>query len=592
MKTRALPLFVTGWVLLAFLAGCTGDSDSSADRSADLAIVNATVFTSDPARPWAEAVAVQDDRIIFVGEDAGADRFITADTRVVNARGRMLTPGFIDSHCHVLWIGALQSMMTKELYKAVSVDEVADLVRAQAAGYPDDALVMGVGWQYAYIPRQMPNKEMGDAIIADRPMLLMSYDGNTGWLNTEAVRQLVSRNATAFRHLDPAVDETGEYSGVLMHFHAFNPLDFYTIDELGPGMKSRMFAAMAAMLDQALSFGLTAFNDVQLYRSFLPLLIEFHDEGGLERVRARGSYYVGSHSLEDEDGLRANLEYWQSLDNPRGDEHLFLGDSAKLYIEGVLDSYTALLLEPYADRPDTCGEATWTQENFNHVVALLDGMGLQCCTHAIGDGGIRRVLNAYENAAEINGPRNARHRLEHCELPEPTEDLPRLARLGVLAAMQPAQFFGNANGEIRLGFDRVQRYDPWKSLQDVGVDLSFGSDWAAGPLNPMYGLFVAVHRLNHEFSDAWGPEQKIGIEDALGHYTMGSARALMLEDRIGSIEIGKLADLVLFNIDLREVASDRFMIEHPLTIEGLEVSGWDDFVDMTVVGGQAVYERM
>lgn len=586
MKTRGLFRFV---IALAFLAGCGGDSDS--ERPADLAIVNATVFTSDVGRPWAEAVAVRDGRIVYVGDDVGAAQFISADTRVVDAGGRMLTPGLIDNHNHVLWIGALQAMMTNELYKATSLDEVAATVRAFAAEHPDHTLVMGVGWQSAYVPGQMPDKAMGDAIIADRPMLLMSYDGNTGWLNSEAVRQLVSRNATAFRYLEPSVDDKGEYTGVLMHFHAFNPLDFYGIEELGPGMKSKMFASISAVLDQGLSFGITAFNDVQLYRSFLPLLLEFQESGGLDRVRARGSYYVGSHSLEDEPGLRADLEYWKSLAGRDFGNHLFLGDAVKLYIEGVLDSYTALLLEPYADRPDTYGQATWTQEDFNYVVALLDGMGLQCCTHAIGDGGIRRVLNAYENAAEVNGLRDARHRLEHCEVPGPTGDLPRMARLGVLAAMQPAHFFGSTNAETRLGFDRVQHYHPWKSIQDNGVDLSFGSDWAAGPLNPVYGLFVAVHRLNYEFSDDWGPEQRIGVEEALGHFTMGSARALMLEDRIGSIEVGKLADLVLFNIDLRDIAADWFMLVYPLTIQGLEVSGWDDFVDMTIVGGAVVYER-
>ena len=584
MNARCLSRFL---LVLACLAGC---SDPAPPRSATLVIVNAAVFTAEVDRPWAEAVAVRDGRILYVGDDAGAARYIAADTRVIDAAGRMLTPGLIDNHCHVLWIGALQAMMTNALYQATNLDEVAATMRAFAAEHPDHTLVMGVGWQSSYVPGQMPDQAMDDASIADRPLLLMSYDGNTGWLNSEAVRQLVARNATAFRHLAPTVDAAGDYTGVLMHFHAFNPLDFYAIDELGAGMKSKLFASMSAVLDQGLSFGVTTFHDVQLYRSFLPLLFEYQASGGLDRVRVRGAYYVGSHRLENEPGLRDDLAYWQSLAGRDFDNHLFLGEAVKLYIEGVLDSYTALLLAPYADRPDTSGQATWSQEDFNAVVALLDGMGLQCCTHANGDGGIRRVLNAYAHAAEVNGLRDARHRLEHCELPEPTVDLPRLARLGVLAAMQPAQFFGSPNAELRLGFDRVQHYLPWKSIQDQGIDLSFGSDWAAGPLNPLYGLFVAVHRLNPEFSDAWGPEHRIGVEEVLGHFTRGSARALMLEDRIGSITVGKLADLVLFNIDLRDMAAVEFMQVYPLTIQGLAVSGWDDFVDLTIVGGEVVYE--
>jgi len=588
MKKRLLITSIIVSAIGLMILGCSSDGDSV---GSDLVIMNAKVFTSDVSNPWTQAVAVSDGRITYVGDDSGVLAYIGSNTHVVDAHGNMLTPGFIDNHCHVLWIGALQALMTKKLYKATCVRDIKTFVQEYAHDNPDHAIVMGVGWKYDYIQGGMPDKHLGDWIISDRPMVLMSYGGNSGWLNSMAIKELKRLNATAFRRLAPAIDSEDEYTGVLMHFHAFNPLDFYSIEKLGPNIKQKMSDQITKILNEGLSYGVTGYNDVQIYNKFIRILLDFRDQGKLDNVRVRGSYYVGSHSLEDEKDLKSNLEYWRSLHTAESDSHLVLGDSVKLYIEGVFESHTCLLLEPYTDPPKNCGEATWTQNDFNKIIEIIDGMGIQCCTHASGDGGIRRVINAYENAIIVNGYRDARHRIEHCDLPEPTMDQPRMAQLGIYAAMQPNHFFGNSNAEKLLGFDRMQRFEPWRSLEKLEINLSFGSDWAAGPLNPIYGLFLATQRLNYKFEGNWGPGEKILLENAIRHYTIDSANALRLEKKIGSIEVGKYGDFVLFNIDLRTIASDWFLLEYPIHVEGMEVTGWEDFVVMTVVGGKIVYQK-
>ena len=224
----------------------------------------------------------------------------------------------------------------------------------------------------------------------------------------------------------------------------------------------------------------------------------------------------------------------------------------------------------------------WTQEEFNQVIEIIDKMGLQACTHSCGDAGIRRIIDSYERAQNVNGARDARHRSEHCPIPPP-EDQKRMAELGVYAVMQPAHFAGG-DAEPIMGKEAVQHLMPWKTMENAGVEISFGSDWCAGPINPVYGIIIAATRLNYEGEADWGPDEKITTESAIEHWTMGSAKALKMEKDIGSIEVGKYGDFALFNENLLEVGSDWFLLTHNTQLGSL-----DNFVDLTVVGGEVVY---
>lgn len=227
-------------------------------------------------------------------------------------------------------------------------------------------------------------------------------------------------------------------------------------------------------MDEAVSVGVTTMDDMQFYRTFVPWVFRYRDQRVLDKVRVRGSFYVDPHDLADEGALLEGL-YWWKEQEALSDEHLTLGNSVKFYIDGTPGNRTAFLFEPYHNDPSTCGRPDWTADDFDRVVKLVDSLGLQACTHNCGDAGARRVVDSYERARRVNGERDSRHRLEHCELPLP-EEQERMARGGMHAAMQPCHFFGDEVVENALGPERLQRFMPWRSLEKAGVTVSFGSD--------------------------------------------------------------------------------------------------------------------
>lgn len=570
------------------LAGCSSDISfpRTGSRPAGLVVLNARIFTSNPDQPKAKALAVDGKRFCYVGDRKGALDFIGPDTRVVDAGGRRLTPGFVDNHCHVLWIGGLLSMMPASYYACTNWADIEATLRARDKEAPNQPFVGGIGWKMDQVPGGVPRKEILDGVIPDRPVILMSYSGQCGWLNSKAVDLCAERNPAAFESLGPVRDaETGDFTGELQHFHAFNFLDFFPWSVIGESAQAEFKAAMTDAINGALSVGVTTMNDVQIYTDFIPFLLEFRDEGGMDKARFRCSFYVGHERLENEQALLDDLKGWQELDSSKSDAHLNVGQSLKFYIDGTADNRTCFMDEPFSNDPDNIGDPVWSQEDFNRIIAEADRLGLQACTHSIGDAGIHRVVNAYENARVVNGPRDSRHRVEHCEMPRP-EDRVRMGKAGILAAMQPTHFYGDAMVEEAFGPERIQRFMPWHSLEKAGVSLSFGSDWCAGPNNPVYGLLIAATRMNYKGDTDWGPKEKVRPEDAVRHWTRDSAYALFMEEEAGSIEVGKWADFVLFNTDPLKVDSLWFLLTHDL-----DLGTMDDFVDWTVVDGQTVYRK-
>jgi hypothetical protein len=576
---------MNAWKVPGFLVRPRFTRDGS--DPADLVVLGAKVLTCDERGTRAQAVAVKDGLFAYVGDDRGANRHIGPETRVISARGRMLTPGFVDNHVHLLWMGLHRAFIV-DLYDCRSKDDVISKVKAHAAAHPDLPVIMGIGWMYDYIGI-LPDIADLDAALPDRPVWLLAYDAMVTWPNTMMRRIMEERCPRACRRMVPHLDEKGEPTGLLMHSHSFDPFEFFTPEDFGPEMREKMLEAMRDAVRRALAVGVTAFDELQVYKSLFPFILQMRDRGWLDDARVRVTFDVDPIDLEDEERLVADLKWFKELGEKESGEHLVTGQSIKLYIDGTFGNHTSFMLEPFTDTEDELGDPVWTQEAFDRLMELADGMGLQACTHSIGDAGIRRALNSYQRAREVNGERDSRHRLDHCELPV-EEDIERMARIGAYAAMQPTQFYGDPSFERTLGLERLKRLHPWRSLSRAGVEMSFGTDWIAGPLlppiNPFYGLMIAATRINYHNNTDWGPGEALDLEEAIRVYTLGGARALFMEDRIGSVEVGKCADFALFRTDLLKLTSWWFLLTHDF-----EPGKLDDFADLVVVGGRAVHTR-
>ena len=527
---------------------------------ATLILKNARIFTVDPDRPWAQAMAVRGDRIVAVGNDDEVQGLSSSDATVIDAGGRLTLPGFIDGHIHTSM--AYEEAFRARLGSAKSFDEISEIMRRFAQEHPDNNIVAGTGWTYdaVRVDGDYPTKEMLDGVVSDRPLLLVSYDGwvavgNSLLVNLAIVEFDRSEHDLGGVVRDPA---TGDPTGV---FH--NPGDLtYHAGDLSRLIRESELDGLRWVYERLPKYGITGVHDAQSDLLTLEAYQMLRDEGGL---KARTYIALNYHETTTDDDLR---RFVGSKDR-FSDEWLRTG-VVKLFIDGVLDSHTAALLAPYADDPGSSGSTSYSPDEFKEVVAKLDGLGLQCMTHSCGDRGVRVVLDAYEHASKVNGPRDSRHRIEHIELVS-EEDMPRFEELGVIASMQPIHAVPTEDQALAraAGVDRMRMSFPWRSLERAGARLAFSSDWPVADMNPLLGIHAAVA----EEADS-ERKQSVTVEKAIEAYTINEAYASFEEDVKGSLEVGKLADFVVLSKDLIECASE--------DIKECEVL-------LTVLGGREVY---
>ena len=535
---------------------------------ADLILRGGAVYTMDPNRPWAEAVAIREGRIVFVGTIEGAQRFAGRGTRILDLPGKMVLPGFIDSHAHPL-SGGLE-LGECNLYDAKTPAEVEGIIRAYAQAHPQLEWIRGNGWQLPVFPRANPTREQLDRAVPDRPAFFWAADGHSGWANSKALALAgITRDTrdppNGRVERDP---RTGEPSGTLREA----AVGLVTA-KLPPYTREARIGAVRRALAEANRFGITAITDADAGEEHV-LAYEAVDQDGGLTARVTLALHV-----DDQAPIAPQVAALTALrqQHERGGR-LLLGQ-AKLYADGVLESRTAALLAPYLDRPGDAGPLVYPPEELAARVAALDRAGFQIHIHAIGDRAIRVSLDALRHAAEANPPRERRPILAHIELFDPA-DLPRFRREGVIASAQPlwaqADEYITDLTEPALGPARSRWLYPLGSLLASGAIVAGGSDWSVSSLNPLEGIQVALTRRAPEApaGPAWLPQEQARLPEMLAAYTIGSAFAARLERETGSLEVGKLADVIVLDRNLFELA--------PTEIHKARVL-------LTLLGGRTVY---
>jgi predicted amidohydrolase YtcJ len=525
---------------------------------------NAHVFTADRIRPSAEAVAVRNNRIVFVGSRAEAQSLKGAHTRVIDAGGGTLMPGFIDSHFHMMY-GAL-NLDGMQLEPATNYEELSNIVLKYAAEHPDDAWLPGTGLRYNVGPGHTPlNRYHLDALVADRPIYINAFDGHTSWANTMALKMAgIFNGGVTGPNSENVLDEHGESTGELRE-----PGAYQVVSDMVPKPDA---VRQRSLLQQALkltaSLGVTSVHNMDGNEQKAANYAALDDLGQLTcRI------YI-PYSISLETPLEA-LEKEALVLKQSYDGGMLRAGSVKFFIDGVIEGYTGLLVDLYADNPATSGAANYDIDHFQRMVAEADRLGLQIFTHSVGDMGVRRVLDAYQNARTLNGRRDSRHRIEHIELIHP-DDAPRFKELGVLASMQPLhspmQVDENDIWPVRVGRERWPFSFAWQTLRKAGAMLVFGSDWPVVTQNPLRGVCNAVTR--QPWADGM-PYQNQTLENTLIAYTRDAAYAEFQEHHKGQITEGYLADLVLLSKNLFEIPPEEIATLKP---------------SLTMADGRVVYE--
>jgi predicted amidohydrolase YtcJ len=559
-------LVIVMYALLAF--GTFGTRILLAAETADTIITNARVYTVNPQQKWAEAIAVRADKIIFVGDAKSAESYKGPSTKVIDAKGKLVLPGFTD--CHVHFMSGSLGLTQVDLTGANTIEEIQKRVKDYAAAHPTLPWVTGMGWQYpTFGATALPNKKILDDVLADRPVYLVAYDGHSSWANSKALAMAgIDRNTPDPPNGKIVRDANGEATGALKE--AAGDL----VERLMPKpTREERLTALRKGLHEANRLGVVRVHSAGGDFEYLDLYDELRKNGELT-VRQYIAYFLDPPELKPE-----AIEKIEQARKKYNDEWIS-GGAVKTMLDGVVEAHTAAMLGTYADDTSQSGKLFWDPDKYKQAIAELDKRGLQIFTHAIGDRAVRTALDAYENAQRTNHSTDDRPRIEHIETIT-AEDIPRFGKLGVIASFQPLHTDPNEDTlkvwAVAAGPDRVSRAWPWRSVESTGGKLAFGSDWPVVTISPWPGVQNALTRQTAEGEPAggWVPKERINIEDAVRGYTLGAAFAGRREKTEGSLETGKLADVIILSKDL-------FTIEPPDILS--------EEVLVTMVGGKVVYE--
>jgi predicted amidohydrolase YtcJ len=537
---------------------------------ATLILVNGKVWTENPAQPIAQAVALDGNTILAVGTDAEIRQLSSPATHVIDLRGRLLLPGFNDAHVHLF--GGGESLITVQTRDAKSQAEFQKRIADFAKTLPAGAWIHDGVWDHQnWNPTALPNHQLIDSVTGDHPAFLWRIDGHMALANALALKLAgIDRNTKNPPGGEIGRDSDGNPTGILK-----DAATALVVRVMPPLPAEEQDRAMNAAMREAASHGVTSVQNMADTPEDEDQPNQFREFQKLERAGKLTFRIYESMNIRD----------WKTLSDagvvaPFGGPTLRIGN-LKSFADGALGSETAWMDEPFTNHPGYSGISSadlLDPDHYYNELRQADKAGLQITIHAIGDRANRTILDLYARLEKENGAADRRLRIEHVQHLHPA-DYPRFAQLGVIASMQPYHAIDDGRWAItELGPERIKSSYAWKSLLDAGATLAFGSDWPVAPLDPVIGIYAAATRRTFDGKNpnGWVPEQRITVAQAVHAYTMGSAFAEHQEKVKGSIEPGKLADLVVLNDDIFTIP--------PQAIENTKV-------DITIFDGKIVYER-
>ncbi|MHB1071191.1 MAG: amidohydrolase [Gemmatimonadaceae bacterium] len=547
---------VLALAMVSIPAGSTAQTPTAGPA---LAVVNAQVWTGDPRRPWATALAVSGDRLVAVGSTAEVRKLVRPGTRVVDGAGRLVVPGFVDAHVHFLEGGFRLSSV--QLRDAKTPAEFTARIRDFAATVPNGTWIVGGDWDHEQWDGTLPTRHWIDSVTPEHPVWVNRLDGHMALANSLALRLAGVTRATADVAGGTILrDADGEPAGVLKD-NAMG-LVWKVVPDAPVALRDR---ALDAAMGYVAAQGVTSVHHMGSWGD-LAVFERAHHAGRL-RTRIYASVPLGSwERLRDTVAARG-----------RGDAWLHIG-GLKGFVDGSLGSHTAAMLAPFTDAPTDSGFLVTPPAELEAWTRGADAAGLQVNVHAIGDRAIRTQLDIFERVAREHGARDRRFRIEHAQHIAPA-DVARFGALGVVPSMQPYHAIDDGRWADRvIGAERAKGTYAFRSLLDSGARLAFGSDWFVAPPTPLEGIYAAATRatLDGRHPGGWVPEQKITVEEALRAYTTGGAYAEFAEGEKGMLRTGMLADFAMIDRDITRIP--------PAQVREATVL-------LTVVGGQVVFER-
>jgi predicted amidohydrolase YtcJ len=551
------------YALCLLLAFAHNPVSAQSKPTADLIVTHANVWTGDKDNPKAQAVAVLGDRIVAVGTDADVLAWRGTQTKIIDARGKLLLPGFNDAHVH--FVDGGRQLDSVQLNDVTSTEELVRRVAEEAKKTPKGEWILGGDWdETKWTPPNLPTKEMIDPVTPDNPVLLSRYDGHSSLANSQALRLAGITAQTP----DPpggtiVRDAQGNPAGDLKD--AAEDLAYNVVPPLSHDQRMR---AIKRALEHAASVGVTSVQHMSADYADIAAYAELLQNGELTTRIYAAPLIEGVHD-QAKIGIRHAF----------GGPYLRIG-AVKAFADGSLGSRTAYFFEPFSDEPDNRGLLAADMQPLSLMrdrMMEADAAGIQICTHAIGDQAISIILDLYTDVVKAHRGAERRFRIEHAQhMAE--KDFARFAQLDVIASVQPYHAIDDGRwAEARIGHDRASRTYAFRTFLNHGVHLAFGTDWDVAPLNPLLTVYAAVTRatLDGKNPNGWFPEQKLTVEEAVHAYTMGSAYAEFQEAEKGSITPGKLADMVLLSDDI-------FSID-PAKIRDAKVL-------KTIVGGKVIWD--